>query len=174
MQKPIQGPLRAWTWSGGGRYSKRISKSREDGTVQESGGDPRQRLRLLGLKWGLCLLFLVAACAAPRSRPSIPPGGQTGIASWYGPKFHGRRTASGEVFDMHQLSAAHRTLPLGSWVQVTNLDNGRSIPVRINDRGPFVGARIIDLSYASGRGLAMVGAGSPPVHTVPPPIPPSP
>lgn len=166
MQKPIQDLLRALTWSGGGRYSKKISKSREDGTVQKSGGDPRQRRRLLGLKWGLCLLFLVTACAEPRARPSIPPGGQTGIASWYGPKFHGRRTASGEVFDMHQLSAAHRTLPLGSWVQVTNLDNGRSIPVRVNDRGPFVGGRIIDLSYASARVLDMVDDGLAPVHIV--------
>lgn len=133
--------------------------------MHESGGDPRQRLRLLGLKWGLCLLFLVAACAAPRTA-SIPPGGERGIASWYGPKFHGRRTASGEVFDMHQLSAAHRTLPLGSWVQVTNLDNGRSIPVRINDRGPFVGGRIIDLSYATARVLDMVEDGLAPVHIV--------
>jgi len=67
---------------------------------------------------------------------------------------------------MHQLSAAHRTLPLGSWVQVTNLDNGRSIPVRINDRGPFVGGRIIDLSYASARVLDMVDDGLAPVHIV--------
>lgn len=166
MQKPIQDPLRALTWSGGRRYSRGILESREDGTVQELGGDPRRRLRLLGLKWALCLLFFVAACAAPRSRPSIPPGGERGIASWYGPKFHGRRTASGEVFDMHQLSAAHRTLPLGSWVQVTNLDNGRSIPVRINDRGPFVDDRIIDLSYASARVLDMVEDGLAPVHII--------
>lgn len=71
---------------------------------------------------------------------------ETGYASWYGPKFHGRPTANGERFDMNQLSAAHRTLPLPSLVLVTNLENGRSIKVRINDRGPFVEDRIIDLS----------------------------
>ncbi|MFQ5802076.1 MAG: septal ring lytic transglycosylase RlpA family protein [Candidatus Methylomirabilales bacterium] len=82
-----------------------------------------------------------------------------GVASWYGPKFHGRPTASGEVFDMHEISAAHRTLPLGSWVQVTNLENGRSIRVRVNDRGPFVEGRVIDLSYAAARALGMVKEG---------------
>lgn len=74
---------------------------------------------------------------------------------------------------MHQLSAAHRTLPLGSWVQVTNLDNGRSIPVRVNDRGPFAGGRIIDLSYAAARVLDMVEDGLAPVHIVPLHAPPS-
>lgn len=89
------------------------------------------------------------------------------MASWYGPKFHGRRTASGEVFNMHQLSAAHRTLPLGSWVHVTNLENGQSIQVRINDRGPFVRGRIIDLSYAAARSIDMVQQGVVRVHVHP-------
>ena len=71
---------------------------------------------------------------------------ETGIASWYGPKFHGRKTANGETFDMNGLSAAHRTLPLPSVVQVVNLDNGRSLHLRVNDRGPFAHGRIIDLS----------------------------
>jgi len=71
-----------------------------------------------------------------------------GIASWYGAKFHGHATSNGETFDMNQISAAHKTLPLPSWVRVTNLDNGKSIEVRVNDRGPFHGGRIIDLSYA--------------------------
>ncbi len=71
---------------------------------------------------------------------------ETGIASWYGPKFHGRQTANGEVFDMNQLSAAHRTLPMPSVVQVVNLENGRSLRLRINDRGPFAHGRIIDVS----------------------------
>ncbi|MGE0651139.1 MAG: septal ring lytic transglycosylase RlpA family protein [Alphaproteobacteria bacterium] len=71
---------------------------------------------------------------------------ETGIASWYGPNFHGRRTANGESFDQNIVSAAHRTLPLPSLVRVTNLENGRSIQVRVNDRGPFAHGRIIDLS----------------------------
>ena len=73
----------------------------------------------------------------------------TGMASWYGPKFHGRRTANGEIFDMYEVSAAHKSLPIPSFLKVTNLDNNRSIVVRVNDRGPFHGDRIIDLSYAA-------------------------
>lgn len=74
---------------------------------------------------------------------------EEGIASWYGAKFHGHSTSNGEIFDMNNISAAHKTLPLPSWVKVTNLDNGRAIHVRVNDRGPFHGSRIIDLSYAA-------------------------
>ena len=74
---------------------------------------------------------------------------QVGKASWYGELFHGKITANGEVFDMHQLTAAHPVLPLGSYVRVTNMSNGRSIVVRINDRGPVTPGRIIDLSYRS-------------------------
>ena len=79
---------------------------------------------------------------------------ETGIASWYGPNFHGKRTANGEIFDQHAMTAAHRTLPMPSVVQVTNLENGRSIKVRINDRGPFKRGRIIDLSR---RGAELLG-----------------
>ena len=85
---------------------------------------------------------------------------QTGKASWYGDPHHGRKTASGEVFDMYALTAAHRTLPLGSRVRVTNLANGKSVVVRINDRGPFHSERIIDLSYAAAYRLGYVTAGS--------------
>jgi rare lipoprotein A len=74
---------------------------------------------------------------------------EVGIASWYGAKFHGHSTSSGETFDMNKISAAHKTLPLPTWVRVTNLDNGRSIHVRVNDRGPFHAGRVIDLSYAA-------------------------
>lgn len=80
---------------------------------------------------------------------------KNGIASWYGPKFHGKYTANGEVYDKHAMTAAHQTLPLPSIVRVTNLENGRSIVVRINDRGPFVGDRIIDLSYRAAKMLKM-------------------
>lgn len=79
---------------------------------------------------------------------------KTGVASWYGTKFHGKKTANGERYDMHAMSAAHKTLPMPSMVRVTNLDNGRSVVVRVNDRGPFVKSRIIDLSYAAARALA--------------------
>jgi rare lipoprotein A len=80
---------------------------------------------------------------------------QVGTASWYGKQFHGRQTASGEYYDMYQLTAAHRTLPLGTWVKVTNLKNGRWIMVRINDRGPVPQDRIIDLSYSAAELLGM-------------------
>ena len=82
----------------------------------------------------------------PTARPKPV---QTGMASWYGPKFHGRKTSNGEWFDMNYLSAAHPTMPLPSYARVTNLANGRSVVVRVNDRGPFVGTRIMDLSKAA-------------------------
>jgi rare lipoprotein A len=85
---------------------------------------------------------------------------ETGIASWYGEKFHGRRTSSGEVYDMYALTAAHRHLPVPIVARVTNLENGRSVLVRINDRGPFVGDRAIDLSYAAAYRLGMVDQGT--------------
>lgn len=72
----------------------------------------------------------------------------TGVASWYGAKFHGHKTSNGEIFDMYQVSAAHKTLPIPTYIRVTNLDNGRSVIARVNDRGPFHGGRIVDLSYA--------------------------
>ncbi|MCP3955350.1 MAG: septal ring lytic transglycosylase RlpA family protein, partial [Desulfobacterales bacterium] len=85
---------------------------------------------------------------------------QRGKASWYGKKFHGRKTANGERYDMYGLSAAHKTLPLGTWVRVNNRDNGRTLDVRINDRGPFVQGRIIDLSYGASKKLGVVGPGT--------------
>ncbi len=85
---------------------------------------------------------------------------QQGKASWYGKKFHGRKTANGERYDMYGLSAAHKTLPLGTYVRVNNRDNGRSLDVRLNDRGPFVQGRIIDLSYGAAQKLGVVGPGT--------------
>lgn len=95
----------------------------------------------------IVLALTLAACASPRP-VSAPSGGheQVGLASWYGGKFHGRRTASGEVYDQNAMTAAHKTLPFGTRVKVTNLKNGRSAVLRINDRGPFVRGRIIDVS----------------------------
>jgi rare lipoprotein A len=85
---------------------------------------------------------------------------QRGIASWYGTKFHGRPTSSGEVYNMHAMTAAHKTLPIPVYVHVKNLDNGRSAVVRVNDRGPFIDGRIIDLSYAAAKKLGVDGPGT--------------
>ncbi|WAT18005.1 septal ring lytic transglycosylase RlpA family protein [Aurantiacibacter sp. MUD11] len=92
------------------------------------------------------------------AEPEVTPLG-TGVASYYGRRFHGRRTANGESFDMHQLTAAHRTLPFGSLVRVTNPRNGLSVVVRINDRGPFVRGRTIDLSRAAAEEIGIVNRG---------------
>jgi len=89
---------------------------------------------------------------------------QTGIASWYGPDFHGKATSNGEVYNMNSLTAAHKTLPFGSVVQVTHQESGKSVTVRINDRGPFVGDRIIDLSYGAANELGIVETGTAPVN----------
>ena len=87
-----------------------------------------------------------------------------GVASWYGPKFHGKKTSNGEIYNMHSLTAAHKTLPFNTRVRVTNKLNNESVIVRINDRGPFVGHRIIDLSYGAGIKLDMVENGTVPVR----------
>ena len=94
--------------------------------------------------------------AAPRQ---VAVASYDGSASWYGPGFHGNRSASGEIFNQNALTAAHRSLPFGTQVRVTNLNNGRSVIVRINDRGPFSGGRIIDLSRAAASAIDMVNAG---------------
>ena len=85
---------------------------------------------------------------------------QRGVASWYGKKFHGQKTSSGETYDMYKMTAAHPTLPIPSYVRVTHVGNGRSVVVRVNDRGPFHGGRIIDLSYVAAYKLGYIGAGS--------------
>src|SRR3989441_12955446 len=113
-------------------------------------------------RWVALWLVGAAGCALVRA-PAPPPitdGVQVGVASWYGPGFHGNRTANGEIYDQYELTAAHPSLPLGTRVMVTNLSNGRSVEVRINDRGPFVDGRAIDLSYAAARVLRMVGPGT--------------
>ena len=107
-----------------------------------------------------------APVAAPDAVPVSVPAPkskeiyrETGMAAWYGKELHGKKTASGEVFDMYGLSAAHRTLPLGTVVDVTNLDNFKSIKVRINDRGPFLKSRFLDLSYGAANALGFVAEG---------------
>src|SRR5579883_3041588 len=96
----------------------------------------------------------------PSTRPAPLPGSETGIASWYGHPYHGRPAANGEIYDMEQMTAAHRTLPFDTVVRVTNLKNDKSVEVRINDRGPFVDNRIIDLSHAAAQAIDMIGPGT--------------
>ncbi len=100
--------------------------------------------------------------SAPRTGASLPHVGdeESGMASWYGHPYHGRASSSGEIYDMEKLTAAHRTLPFGTVVEVRDLDNGRAVSVRINDRGPFVEGRIIDLSHAAAREIQMLGPGT--------------
>ncbi len=92
--------------------------------------------------------------------PRIASYIKKGVASWYGPGFHGRKTATGEVFDMYEMTAAHKTLPIPSYAQVTNLENNKTVVVRINDRGPFVGNRLLDLSYAAAKKLGIQQEGT--------------
>ena len=106
---------------------------------------------------GLFGLVGLTACSL-NSRETDKPI-QSGMASWYGPNFHGRTTANGERYDQHGLTAAHKELPFGTILEVVNLDNGRRVTVRINDRGPFVGRRIIDLSRGAADAIGMIGPG---------------
>jgi rare lipoprotein A len=108
--------------------------------------------------------LLFSGCHRRRRPVTVPPRpaapiiqGDQGLASWYGHPYHGRRTSSGEIYNMHDMTAAHRTLPFGTRVKVHNLQNGRSVTVRINDRGPFVEGRIIDLSSAAAKAIGMSG-----------------
>ena len=131
----------------------------------------------------IVILFFSVGCSAPRQvhspaqvqrRASSPAGREVGVASYYAHKYHGRKTASGETYNMHDLTAAHRTLPFGATVRVTNLTNGNSVTVRINDRGPYARGRLIDLSLAAARKLDMVRAGVARVEVAAGPTPPQP
>ena len=139
---------------------------------------------------GLVLLglsILLLGCATSQPPPAGPPGHpkpykvlgkwyqplpdskgfrQRGRASWYGADFHGKKTSNGEIYDMYAVTAAHKTLPLGTYVRVHNLENGRQLDVRINDRGPFVRGRIIDLSYTAAKKIGIVGPGTAAVEIV--------
>jgi rare lipoprotein A len=127
-------------------------------------------------------LFLIIGCASTYEPPPKRPAGhpkpykvlgkwyqplpeskgfrQRGIASWYGKDFHGKKTSNGEIYNMYAMTAAHKTLPLGTYVQVRNLENNRRVKVRVNDRGPFVRGRIIDLSYSAANAIGVVGPGT--------------
>jgi rare lipoprotein A len=128
-----------------------------------AGGDPA-----FGRRWAIGIaaiaiaLLLCAPASGTRSASVadvVSAWAQSGRVSWYGPGFHGRRTASGEVFDTNEMTMAHRSLPLGSKVRVTNLANGRSVVLRVNDRGPYVRGRIADLSHAAAARLDFVDKG---------------
>jgi rare lipoprotein A len=116
----------------------------------------------------ISLILLISACAGEPDRAAAGRAsgeasdrayGAVGVASWYGAKFHGRTTASGEPYDMTDMTAAHPSLPFGTKVRVTNLENGRSVVLRINDRGPFAERRIIDVSREAAERLGFLGAG---------------
>src|SRR5580692_9526995 len=125
------------------------------------------RARITSMKgfWCLAIATSIALSGCGGKKRVHPPAAakigstQTGIASWYGYPYHGRRAANGEIYDMEKMTAAHRTLPFGTWVRVTNLQNNQTVEVRITDRGPFVGGRILDLSHAAAVSIAMIGPG---------------
>ncbi len=110
-------------------------------------------------------IFVLSGCARKhRVTAASAPAPQirseeTGLASWYGHPYHGRAASNGEIYDMEKLTAAHRTLPFGTWVHVTNLANSKSVDVRIIDRGPFVNGRVIDLSHAAAQAIDLIGPG---------------
>ncbi len=146
-------------------------KPRDRGAVRRSTTAGRDRppglphpARPVLARATLAVLALVLLTACARTVAVSPTtagvgGEETGLASWYGYPYHGRRTASGEVYDMNELTAAHRILPLGTRLMVTNLDNTQAVEVRVNDRGPFVEGRILDLSYGAARTLGADRAG---------------
>jgi len=128
--------------------------------VRNTRNPSRCKTRFVVVPLVSCLL-LSACSALPKGELSLDLGiKDRGVASWYGKEFHGKLAANGEVFDMTAYTAAHRKLPLGSLVRVINLSNGKSVQVRINDRGPYVTGRMLDLSQAAARELGMLEAGT--------------
>jgi rare lipoprotein A len=124
----------------------------------ETGPAPRVPVRA-ALAALAALLVAAPTGQGPAFPDTVPEWVQQGPVSWYGPGFQGRRTANGETFDTHDLTMAHRSLEFGSEVRVTNLENGRSVVVRVNDRGPYVRGRVADLSHAAARELGFVDDG---------------
>ncbi len=130
------------------RYERPVEPSAAEGVIEPQRtrrGNPRF-YEVMGQRY-----YVASSSDGYRER---------GVASWYGKQFHGLPTASGEIYDMHELTAAHKTLPIPTWVEVTNLANSERIIVKVNDRGPFIDNRIIDLSYAAAQRLGMVRAGT--------------
>jgi rare lipoprotein A len=152
--------------------------------IRRQGSSPIHRILFTAVLWVCVLICLACSSQSYAPPPPTSPGQpkpyrvngrwyqpivhargfeQEGIASWYGQEFHGRKTSSGETYDMYALTAAHKTLPLGTFVRVRNLRNGKTLDVRVNDRGPFARGRIIDLSYSAAKTLGIVGPGTAPV-----------
>jgi len=119
--------------------------------------------RVVGLGLAVCVLAAAGCASSKATRPAgAPPAPGTrivGLASWYGQRHQGHATASGEIYDVNKLTAAHRTFPFGTRLRVTNVENGRSVVVRVNDRGPWVNDRILDVSQAAAKALGMIGEG---------------
>jgi len=125
--------------------------------------DTFYRLKYLCLRLKLIILILALFSCAPKQTPSveyIPKVAQKGVASWYGAEFHGRPTASGEIYNMYDYTCAHREYPFGTKLRVVNLQNGKEVTCTVNDRGPFIPGRDIDLSYASAKKIDLVGPGT--------------
>ena len=117
------------------------------------------------LLMGAAIVSICGCATTPRYRTDGSGGTDLmGMASYYGQKYHGRKTANGETFDMHAMTAAHKTLPFETRIRVTNLNNGKQVEVRINDRGPFVKGRILDLSLGAAQKVDMIGSGTAPVR----------
>ena len=129
--------------------------------VPNKQGQTHQLLLILVV---LSLAYSLSCATGRRAQEGQVGFTERGLASWYGPGFNGRATASGETYDMYDHTAAHKTLPLGTVVEVRNRDNGKRTTVRINDRGPFVRGRVIDLSYTAAKELDMLGPGTAPIE----------
>lgn len=144
--------MRAWS-----QFASSSAASGPEERRENVGARARRPATLASVS--LALLALVGCMA--HGTPAVRPGHDVwvGLASWYGEPYHGQATASGEVYDMHDLTAAHRNLPFGTRLRVTSMNNGRSVVVEVTDRGPFVPGREIDLSLGAARALSMVQEG---------------
>lgn len=150
------------------KYIRKAACSRYNMELVKCFMRERRSSRSCGVYRALCAALVACLCVTACSKrnkvklqapKAVPQYTETGIASWYGHPYHGRRAANGEIYDMEKMTAAHRTLPFNTVVRVTNLTNAKTVDVRITDRGPFVDGRIIDLSHAAARQLDMIGPG---------------
>lgn len=129
----------------------------------KTSADIFYRLKNSGLRLKIIILLLILVSCAPKKPPTveyIPEGAQKGVASWYGSEFHGRPTASGEIYNMYDYTCAHREYPFGTKLKVINLKNNKDVVCTVNDRGPFVQGRDIDLSYASAKKIDLIATGT--------------
>jgi rare lipoprotein A (peptidoglycan hydrolase) len=160
------GSLARWILPRGAARTLRFRKVNDGVSRNRSGNFKRQKWPEAAFAINrVASTELLLLSRIPRGRPDKSKKKTLrGTASWYGPEFDGKKTASGEIFDQEKLTAAHKTLPLGSKAIVTNLKNGNSVEVEINDRGPYVGRRVIDVSYAAAKELGLLESGLAPVQ----------